>query len=101
MLLTTNDLKSLSKKLDAARAGTAHNCPTPFIGTDGKPYRLERKPRGNKSRLIAALGHENVVEENGVLCVKIPLGTHGRGSLGIDPATGEVACTLCKGDQKK
>ena len=97
MLLSVADCKALVGKLDAARAAGTDNCMHHHVGADGKPYKLVAKPRAKKANLIAALGAENVVEQGGVLYAKVALGVHGRGHLGIDPATGKVGCVLCAG----
>ena len=91
-ILTRADAKALSQRLPAARIAPAHQCQTPYL-QDGKPYRLEPKPRGHVE-VLAKYGFkcEGV---NGVLHVRVPLGVHGADHLGIDPATGEIVCVLC------
>jgi hypothetical protein len=41
--------------------------------------------------VLRKYGHE-CEEVDGVLHVRVPLGTHGADHLGVDPATGHVAC---------
>lgn len=95
MLLTAKETKALIGKLDKAATDPAARCPTPNVGADGKAYRLEAKPRANKSNLIDLHGAENVVMQNGIAHVKVSLGVHGRAHHAIDPATGKVVCAKC------
>ncbi len=70
----------------------AVQCPTPYL-QDGKPYRLEPKPKGRESILIK-YGHE-IETIDGILHARVPLGTHGTDHIGLDPDTKEIGCVLC------
>jgi hypothetical protein len=83
------DSRALRDRLMAAMGDPACHCPAPYLD-GGKPYRLVAKPRGRK-HVLEKYGH--VCEDaGGALHVRVPLGTHGADHLGVDPATGAVAC---------
>lgn len=88
--------RSLRAKIHEAMADPARHCPAPYLD-GGRPYRLVPKPRGRRA-VIEKYGHE-CEDVNGVLHVRVPLGTHGADHLGVDPATGRVACVHpdCRG----
>lgn len=101
MMLTALQVKQMSAKLHAAKQSAISGervdlcCQVRHVGPDGKDYRLEPKPKARRY-VLEKYGHE-VVEVGGIPHVKLSLGVHGIDYLGIDPMTGEVACTLCDG----
>ena len=75
------------------KAYITNACAVPNL-IDGKPYRLEPKPKG-RFAVLKKYGHEPELID-GVLYARIPLGTHGADHLGIDPETGRIGCILCE-----
>ena len=99
MYLSMLQLKDLRDKLRAAKQAVIDgdprlDCQARYT-VNGKPYRLEPKPRA-REYMLQKHGHpyETI---NGVLHVQVSLGTHGTDHLGIDPATGDIVCLLCQG----
>lgn len=91
MILSVGQLKELLEKLRAARTDSNLSCHEQRL-ENGLTYHLEPKPKARRDRLEKN-GFE-VVDVDGVMHVKIPLGIHGNDDLGIDPETGEIVC-LC------
>lgn len=99
MILTTSQLKELSGLLQNARQNNKDGSPSISFckeeyTKDGKNFRWEPKPRGNKRNLEKSGFVCDYIDE--VLCVQIPLGCHGTDNLGIDPDTKEIFCLHCK-----
>lgn len=101
MILTTVQMTDLIRKVeDARRAATGPGvglyCQVPHAGPDGNPWRWEPKPhaRASVGRTYPD-GTQVEYGPDGAKGIKVPLGVHGRGHLGIDPASGEVVCALC------
>lgn len=83
--------------MEVRRAGESHPswCQSPHI-IDGKDYRLEPKPRGTQSRLESKGFVCETVD--GLLHVRVPLGTHGADHLVVDE-DGSMRCRLCEGGE--
>jgi len=112
MLIGLTRLKELIAALDEARRvaagpGQGCYCENPHVGPDGKDYRWEPKPYsvrptghvypdGSTLELIPPDEAEAAGLPGGTRGVRVSLGRHGRGVLGIDPETGEVHCTACE-----
>jgi hypothetical protein len=94
MVITGDRLAELGRALDAARNDPARRCGVALTGPDGKDHWLAPKPGADVARLRRKLGQPGVLVDNGVPHVVIPHGTCSPMNLGIDPETGEVACTL-------
>lgn len=101
MILTTVELTVLARMVeDARRAATGPGvglyCSEPHVSPDGNPWRWQPKPHAKAS--VGRPYPDGTVVEYGPdrdKGVKVPLGVHGRGHLGVDPVTGEVRCVLC------
>jgi hypothetical protein len=83
------DNRAIRARVHEAMADPARHCKMPYL-EGGKPYRLVPKP-GGRMHVLRKYGHE-CEEVDSVLHVRVPLGTHGADHLGVDPATGHVAC---------
>jgi hypothetical protein len=94
MLLTTENLRVMAGKLDAARKDSAQHCKVPLRGPDGKTFRLEPKRAESRARLVKMFGEERVIEDDGKLFLSVDLGVCGHSNLGIDPETFEIACVV-------
>lgn len=71
MVLSPDDIKTLSRALDDARR--TFDCSAPRVSADGK---------------------DHVVSPNGSAVMH---GTHGAAFLGIDPVSGAISCRVCAG----
>ena len=101
MLLTFSDLQRLNFTLEAARRnaipGSPHYCEATLVDASGLHSRLEAKPKCTLPVGHVFVDGTELLSIDGKKCVKVPLGVHGRAYLAIDPATGEVHCSKCKG----
>jgi hypothetical protein len=91
--------KEQRARLHKAYAEPAYHCSAPYRGPDGFPYRLEPKPRA-RQHILEKCGFVTEMVD-GVLHVRVPLGCHDADHLGIDPATGEIGCVLCREQQQQ
>ena len=100
MNLTAVQLTEFLQLLDEARRtswgpGEGHYCPVARVGPDGATFRIERKPRATAEvgTLLAGL---KVKQDRDGKYIEVPLGSHGRAFLGVEPETGTVVCTACE-----
>lgn len=71
------------------------SCQSPII-IDGKPYRLEPKPKA-RPHVLQRNGFTIEKNEAGELFAQIPNGIHDKDFLAEE--NGTIYCTLCKGDK--
>jgi hypothetical protein len=96
MLLTIPQLKTLSAALDAARLASDGPGNGLYCLTAHDNARWEPKPRKKVGDVLRD-GTPVEAMPDGQPGVKVPASVHGRGHLGVDPATGTVRCVLCEG----